>query len=143
MNTQILLDKASFVLKEVIPCFIWFESLCLDQNWMTTASFSISYLYGHALWLNNMDFVPVSAPHMFIGYHSHTADRMVRFSQIQKVIILQVPQTLCKESAWLKNFLAMLDNSYKEFDWKTFITVSSIHENSTCVPMENGNCSIS
>lgn len=33
-----------------------------------------SYLNGHALWLNNMDFVPVSTPNMFVSYHSHTAD---------------------------------------------------------------------
>lgn len=53
-----------------------------------------SYLNGHALWLNDMDFVPVSTPDMFVGYHSHTADGVVGLPQIQQVIVLQVPLTI-------------------------------------------------
>lgn len=53
-----------------------------------------SYLNGHAFWLNNMDFVPVSTPDMFVSYHSHTADGVMGLPQIQQVIVLQVPLTI-------------------------------------------------
>lgn len=64
------------------------EILQLKHIWMS------SYLNGHALWLNNMDFVPVSTPDMFVSYHSHTADGVMGLPQIQQVIVLQVPLTI-------------------------------------------------
>lgn len=78
-----------------------------------------SYLNGHALWLNNMDFVPVSTPDMFVSYHSHTPDGVMGLPQIQQVIVLQVPLTIYVKKT----------------------TVSKVAHTSTCVLIKR-NCSI-
>lgn len=54
------------------------------------------YLYFHATWMNDLDFITIATPH-FVMYHCHTANGMVRTTKIQQVIIIEVPLTIYNE----------------------------------------------
>ena len=56
----------------------------------------ICYLYFHASWMNDLDFIAIAAPH-FVVHHCHTTNGMVRATEIQQVVIVEVPLTICKE----------------------------------------------
>lgn len=46
--------------------------------------------------MNDLDFIAIATPH-FVVHHCHTADGMVRATEIQQVVIVEVPLTICKE----------------------------------------------
>lgn len=52
------------------------------------------YLYLHCFGLNHKDLVPVAAPDLVMHY-SHTADGVVWPSQIQQVVVCQIPLAIC------------------------------------------------
>jgi len=43
-----------------------------------------------------LDFIAIATPH-FVVHHCHTADGMVRTTEIQQVVIVEVPLTICEE----------------------------------------------
>lgn len=51
------------------------------------------YLYPHGLGLDDVDLVPVAAPHLVV-HHTHTADGVVRPTQVQQVVVGQIPLTV-------------------------------------------------
>ena len=48
------------------------------------------YLYFHTTWMNDLDFITIATPH-FVMYHCHTTNGMVRTTEVQQVIIVEVP----------------------------------------------------
>ena len=55
-----------------------------------------NYLYFHSPWIDDLDLVSITAPHKIVN-SGHTSNGMVRTSQIQQVIVAQIPTTICKE----------------------------------------------
>ena len=47
--------------------------------------------------MNDLDFIAIATPH-FVVHHCHTANGMVRATEIQQVIIVKVPLTIYKEN---------------------------------------------
>lgn len=62
---------------------------CLFFQW-------ICYLYFHASWMNDLDFIAIATPH-FVVYYCHTTNGMVRATEIQQVVIVEVPLTIWEE----------------------------------------------
>lgn len=58
-----------------------------DDTYVATFLFGGDpYLYSHGLGLDDVNLVPVSAPHLFMDHH-HAANRVVGPAQIQQVVV--------------------------------------------------------
>lgn len=67
-------------------------TLLCTRNYITLMT-CLSCLYFHSFGLDDVDLVPVAAPH-FIMHHRHAADGVMRTTQVQQVVVGQIPLTV-------------------------------------------------
>lgn len=56
----------------------------------------VTHLYLHTLWLDDVDFVLVAAPHLVV-HHGHAADGVVGPPQVHQVVVGQIPLPVWQE----------------------------------------------
>ena len=64
----------------------------LSALWLAVLS-HVTHLYLHTLWLDDVDFVLVAAPHL-VMHHGHASDWVVWPAQVHQVVVGQIPLSI-------------------------------------------------